>query len=152
MDVIGLGVFSGANHFSPTLRQLVYWIRMDARSIPGIPEHELVQALLSESPLRNMILSAAGARDASKFHFRMPASELAPDSSENGDVDLLALRTEGLTWRCGGDGGKSRGSSCCPRNRQSMPERFRQALAKVRSREEIPDGKHVGRRASPHTV
>ena len=62
---------------------------MDARSIADVPEHELVELLLKEGPLRSMVLSAAGAHGASQAHFRVPSPELAPDSHKNGDVDLV---------------------------------------------------------------
>jgi hypothetical protein len=62
---------------------------MDARSIADVPEHELVELLLRDEPLRGMILSAAGANRAFQIHFRVPSAVLAADPTANGDVDLL---------------------------------------------------------------
>ena len=67
---------------------------MNARSIVDVPEHELVELLLEEKPLRSMILSAAGAHYASRCQFRVPVEQLAPTSGEKGDVDLLIYSDE----------------------------------------------------------
>ena len=68
---------------------------MEARSIVDVPEHELVEAIIKDDLLRGMILSAAGAHLASHFHLRVPSQDLAPDSGENGDVDLLVYGDAG---------------------------------------------------------
>jgi hypothetical protein len=51
--------------------------------------------LIKDDLLRGMILSAAGAHLASHIHLRVPSQELAPDSGENGDVDLLVYGDAG---------------------------------------------------------
>ncbi len=68
---------------------------MDARSIADVPEHEIVELLLEEEPLRGMILSAAGAHRASHIHFRVPSAELTSDRRKDGDVDLLVYGDAG---------------------------------------------------------
>jgi hypothetical protein len=63
---------------------------MDARSIGDVPEQELVESLVADRILRSAILSAAGATNASRFLLRVPIADIAAESGEKGDVDLVA--------------------------------------------------------------